>query len=72
VEEVVFFPQFFKVQKMDNNPNPYAQRPDESTQAWLRRLISIGAPADIRANVQAILESETRQSQPQPGKYYFL
>ncbi len=54
---------------MDNNPNPFAQLPDESTQAWLERLISIGAPADIRANVQAILESETRQSQPPAGKY---
>ncbi len=41
----------------------------ESTPAWLERLVAEGAPADVRANVQAILEAETRQAQPsQEGK----
>lgn len=33
---------------------------EEPTCQWLERLIIVGAPADIRANVQAILENEQR------------
>ena len=54
---------------MDNNLNPFARLTNESTQSWLERLISIGAPAHIITAVQALLESETHQSQPQAGKY---
>jgi len=32
----------------------------ESTSAWLGRLVEIGAPADIRANVMSILANETK------------
>lgn len=46
-----------------------ARLPNESTQAWLERLIVTNAPADVRANVQAILEMEIIQVQvPQSGK----
>ena len=39
----------------------------ESTKDWLERLIVIKAPKDIRRNVQAILESESRIAVNQQG-----
>ncbi len=36
----------------------YGRNGGEATSAWLERLIGIGAPPDIRANVQEILASE--------------
>ncbi len=49
--------------------NTYAPQENESTSAWLKRLITIGAPSDIRGNVQALLEYESRQqAQPPAGK----
>ena len=47
----------------------FGRQPNETTSAWLERLIAEGAPADVRANVQAILEAETRRQQV--GKYRF-
>jgi hypothetical protein len=41
----------------------YARRENEVTSAWLERLIVVSAPGDIRADVRAILEAETRQAQ---------
>ena len=38
----------------------YAQRENEATSDWLKRLIGMNAPADVRADVRAILEAETR------------
>lgn len=38
----------------------YGQLDGESTVNWLRRLIGMGAPTDIRANVQTILAAEAR------------
>ena len=34
----------------------------ESTGAWLGRLVEIGAPTDIRADVRSILDNETKTS----------
>ncbi len=53
------------------NNNPHARLPSESTQAWLERMICIGAPAHIITAVQVLVESENRQALvPQPaGKY---
>jgi hypothetical protein len=42
----------------------YGRNPEEATKDWLERLIAEAAPADIRANVQAILQSEQAQNQP--------
>jgi hypothetical protein len=39
----------------------YAQRQNESTDQWLRRLIAEGAPADVRADVRQLLEGEQQQ-----------
>ena len=36
----------------------FAQIDGETTAAWLRRLIKIGAPPDIRADVRALLDNE--------------
>ena len=36
---------------------------NESTAQWLERLVSIEAPADIRANVQQILVGEQQQGE---------
>ena len=36
----------------------FARIDGETTATWLRRLINIGAPADYRANVMALLENE--------------
>ena len=38
--------------------NPNARVPGETTPEWLERLINIGAPTDIRANVQQLLVAE--------------
>lgn len=48
----------------------YAQAVGETTADWLRRLISMQAPADVRADVRALLEFETRQI-PSPGNHIF-
>ena len=42
-----------------NKTTKYAQLKNETTSAWLESLIAVGAPADVRANVQAILVTET-------------
>jgi hypothetical protein len=39
----------------------FAQLENETTSVWLKRLIYFGAPADIRADVRAILEAETEE-----------
>ncbi len=53
------------------NRRKYAHLENESTSAWLERLVAVGAPVDVRANVQAILAAETRQFPVQPaGKQY--
>jgi hypothetical protein len=39
----------------------------ESTSAWLGRLVEIGAPADIRANVMSILDNETKKRDTPAG-----
>ena len=44
----------------------YVRFANESTAHWLERLIGLGAPADIRANVQQILTWE----QQQPGSEF--
>ncbi len=36
----------------------YRRNGEETTSAWLERLISIGAPPDIRADVRQILAGE--------------
>ena len=36
----------------------YRRNENETTANWLERLIEIGAPADIRADVRQILASE--------------
>ncbi len=41
----------------------YGRNQGETTKDWLERLIAEAAPADIRANVQAILQSEPAQNQ---------
>jgi hypothetical protein len=53
----------------------FGRSKNETTSAWLERLIAEGAPADVRANVQAILEDEARRqlSVQQAGKFdYFI
>jgi hypothetical protein len=48
----------------------YGRNPGEFTKDWLERLIAEAAPADIRADVQAILQSEeTLLLKRQPGKF---
>ena len=49
----------------------FGRRENETTSNWLRRLIAEGAPADVRADVRAILEDEARRQQyiQQAGKY---
>ena len=49
----------------------FGRRTNETTSAWLERLIAEGAPADVRADVRAILEDEARRQQyiQQAGKY---
>jgi hypothetical protein len=42
----------------------YARNGSETTAQWLERLIGLGAPIDIRSNVEKILASEQ-------GNYYF-
>ena len=37
----------------------YIKIEGETTAKWLERLIAIGAPADVRADVRTILASET-------------
>lgn len=41
----------------------YSRNTGETTAQWLERLIGLNAPADLRADVRAILASETA------GKY---
>ncbi len=53
----------------------FGRRENETTSAWLGRLIAEGAPADVRADVRAILEDEARRQQyiQQAGKFdYFI
>ncbi|RYH01469.1 hypothetical protein EON65_48400 [archaeon] len=52
----------------------YGQLLGESIVDWLRRLVGQGAPSDIRANVQAILELERFQQPPgePPSHKFFL
>ncbi len=50
----------------------FARRENERASDWLTRLISVNAPADIRADVRAILQAETHQAQPQAGKYVLI
>jgi hypothetical protein len=40
------------------NSRSYARTVNESTQVWLERLIGMGAPSDVRADVRALLEAE--------------
>lgn len=40
----------------------YGQGENEKTTDYLRRLLRIGAPPDVRANAQAILEAEQREA----------
>ena len=40
----------------------YIQHQGENTADWLRRLIAIDAPVDIRADVRGILANETAQA----------
>lgn len=47
-----------------NMENPFALLPGEATVDWLRRLVNIRAPADIRADVRAILAYEERHAAP--------
>ncbi len=50
----------------------FGRSKNETTSAWLERLIAEGAPADVRANVQAILEDEREARQlsvQQAGKF---
>ena len=44
------------------NPVNYGRNENETTAHWLERLIGMGAPIDIRADVRQILASE-----PPPG-----
>ena len=39
----------------------YGQQEGETTANWLRRLIAVNAPQDVRANVQQILAGEQQQ-----------
>ena len=39
----------------------YSRQENESTAAWLERLIGLGAPADIRGDVRLILTVELQQ-----------
>ena len=39
--------------------NPNARVPGETTPEWLERLINIGAPTDVRADVRQLLAAET-------------
>ncbi len=46
----------------------YAQKENEATIDWLKRLIALNAPAHILTATQAILVAETPVPQP-AGKY---
>ena len=49
----------------------YGRLVNETTANWLERLIGMGAPDSIRANVQAILVSEQQPAgnPPQPNSF---
>ena len=42
-----------------NTISQYGRIAGENTSNWLERLIAVNAPADIRANVQQILATES-------------
>jgi hypothetical protein len=50
----------------------FGQKENETTSNWLRRLIAEGAPADVRADVRAILEYEKENKQAGKYDYYIL
>lgn len=45
---------------------------NESYQAWLERLVNLEAPADVRADVRALLQAQVQQTTAPPAGKYFL
>ena len=50
----------------------YIRLSGESTKDWLERLIVLDAPQDIRGDVRAILESESRLATQQTGLHFII